>query len=341
MTTVSAWLRKLLTDQKYYGTILPRIPVKIEREIKVKMMLLDESMERAKDNERILHRLVVGAKVRAIYGDENNEPAWYDAVIDAIERREHKSAGVSDGVPVVTTKFWVTFPEYGNQELVRLGDVELIGGGSDEGGEIALENRMPDSNDDRRRRRSRSDDHDRDRKRRGDRRRRDDDDDHHRSRRRRRDDDERHNDTRQRRRRREDDDNESRSRRRRRDDDEDYGRHERRRRKDDDNDVDEDGDRRRQRRRRSESLGEEQDEPQHDSRSEDVSGPRTGESLLAGDRMQKVLQQQRDAASAISDYARRPQGYKEALALKIDRYTRRDRSAHGNAHAAPSKPDPP
>lgn len=343
MTTVSAWLRKLLTDQKYYGTILPRIPVKIEREIKVKMMLLDESVERAKGNERILHKLVAGAKVRAIYGDENNEPAWYDAVIDAVERREHKSAVIGDGAAVVTTKFWVTFPEYGNQELVRLGDVELIGGGSDEGDEIALENRLQDSSDDRRRRRSRSADHDRDRRRRSDRRRRDEDDDHYRSRRRRRDDDERHNDTRaSRRRRREDDDNESRSRRRRRDDDEDYGRHERRRRKDDENDVDEDGDRRRQRRKHSESPGEEHDKPLQDSKSEDyLLGPRTGESLLAGDRMQRVLQQQRDAASAVSDYARRPQGYKEALALKIDRYTRRDRNAHGATHAAPSKPDAP
>ena len=44
----------------------------------------------------------------------------YDAVIDAIEPPRFEGA---------TPKFWVTFPEYGNSELVGLGDMELGGGG--------------------------------------------------------------------------------------------------------------------------------------------------------------------------------------------------------------------
>lgn len=39
---------------------------------------------------------------------------WYDAVIDSVEEDE---------------KFLVTFPEYGNQELVGLGDLMMPGAG--------------------------------------------------------------------------------------------------------------------------------------------------------------------------------------------------------------------
>jgi len=55
---------------------------------------------------------------------------------------------------------------------------------------------------------------------------------------------------------------------------------------------------------------------------------RDGESVLSrGDRMARVLQKEREAASTFSsDYARRPTGYKEALALKMDKYTSRKRS---------------
>ena len=49
----------------------------------------------------------------------------YDAVIDAIEPPRFEGT---------QPKFWVTFPEYGNSELVGLGDMELGGGG---GGGVA------------------------------------------------------------------------------------------------------------------------------------------------------------------------------------------------------------
>ncbi|KAJ8613356.1 hypothetical protein CTAYLR_002259 [Chrysophaeum taylorii] len=359
-STVSSWLRDLLTDQKYFGTILPRIPVKIEREMQVKMMLLEESVERATKNQRIVRKLVVGANVRAIYADDNNEPAWYDAVIDAVEK-------IGD-----TAKYWVTFPEYGNQELVRLGDIELVGtiddddDDDDRDGGTARAAEVPAKAEDRRSRRRRSPSAEykpRERRRRRDdddddgrsRRRRDYDDDDSRSRRRRRRDNDDDADEDRRRRRRDNDDDADDRRRRRRDNDRDDNekRHrrgrdeedvERRRRRRDEGE--EDDDKRRHRRRRSESPGEELPTASRasDKKSSDKvpatkaseEPPRTGESLLAGDRMKKVLQQQRDAASATSDYARRPQGYKEALALKIDRYTRRDRQ---DQQHRPSKRD--
>ena len=64
------------TDMQYYGTPLPRIPVPIERKIKVFLPRQERGL------------FCVGAKARAIYGDEENEPAWYEAVIDSIEEGE-------------------------------------------------------------------------------------------------------------------------------------------------------------------------------------------------------------------------------------------------------------
>lgn len=74
------------------------------------LLLLEEKQKRRKTNLRALNDGLfrVGAVVRAIYSDEENEPAWYDAVIESIdESNEHK--------------FWVLFPEYGNKgSLVTL-----------------------------------------------------------------------------------------------------------------------------------------------------------------------------------------------------------------------------
>jgi len=345
-TTLSAWLRAVLTDQKYYGTILPRIPVKIEREIKVKLLLVDEAVSRARDNARTLDAFAVGAKVRAIYADETHEPAWYDAIIEGVDDgadasdvkggKTKKGGGattppVGDDVAPQSRKFWVSFPEYGNQELVRLGDLDLLpdakaaakqrrqdtttttSNTTDAAGRDVPQ-RADDAGGPPRRSNDDDDDDDLGRSSRTHRRRRRDDDDDRRSRRR------------------------SRSRSPRRAD----GSRRRKRRDDDSDDDPQVRSRRRHHRDRSRSAspdrrGGYRDDRHRDAR-RDAEGPRTGESLLAGDRLRRVLQQERDAASSTSDYARRPQGYKEALALKIDRYTqRRVADATAPTTTAPSR----
>ena len=79
------------------------------------LLLLDEKKKRRKSNLRgkELGAFQAGVKVRAIYSDEENEPAWYEAVIDSVSED-------------VENKYWVTFPEYGNTECVDLGDMELL-----------------------------------------------------------------------------------------------------------------------------------------------------------------------------------------------------------------------
>eukprot|EP01036_Dinobryon_divergens_P024286 gene24286-32722_t len=113
--SMGSYCSKLLTDMQYYGTTLPRIPIPIERKMKVMLLLLEEKKRRRRANARSkeMGLFCPGAKVKAIYSDDKNEPAWYEAVIDSADKD-------------VENKYWVTFPEYGNTEYVDLGDMELI-----------------------------------------------------------------------------------------------------------------------------------------------------------------------------------------------------------------------
>ena len=160
--TIGAYLINLLTDMHYYNTTLPRIPVPIERRIKVMLLLLGEKQERRIGNQRDEEKgkfcrgakvsqpvvwsslsgdttictmdTVVGfygngvlcwlchvcvAQVLAIYSDEENEPAWYEAVVDSRDR-EGEEAVIGGG-----HRYWVTFTAYGNTESVDIGDMKL------------------------------------------------------------------------------------------------------------------------------------------------------------------------------------------------------------------------
>lgn len=81
-----------MEENNYFGTILPRIPKKIQDSIKVKVLsyhsiadtkltLIDQLLlharkkEREKENASITHLLEPGVKIRAMYADEDNEPA--------------------------------------------------------------------------------------------------------------------------------------------------------------------------------------------------------------------------------------------------------------------------
>jgi pre-mRNA-splicing factor 38B len=118
--TMGMFVQRLIKELQYFGTLLPRIPVLIERKMKVQLLLNEEKKRRAVENEALVDRLVAGVQIRAIYSDEENDPAWYEAVIDSVE---HGDEGNCNPLHV---KFWVSFPEYGNTELVSLGEVQLL-----------------------------------------------------------------------------------------------------------------------------------------------------------------------------------------------------------------------
>ena len=133
--TVGEFVRQLLKSMDYYGTLLPRLPVQIERDVKAKLVEGEEIERRAKANlsdpSKMQHFRRVGSAVRALYGDEENPVTWYDAVVDRVLTHDDAT-----GELLARPKFIVTFPEYGNTETVRIGEIDLpqgSGGGSSSG----------------------------------------------------------------------------------------------------------------------------------------------------------------------------------------------------------------
>jgi len=91
------YIRQLIDDIKYYGTILRRIPVKLARELKKKMIIHDMNKAKAEDNDTVKGEIEVGMKCKAKYSDGQ----YYDVVIDEITK---------DG------KYVVTWNDYGTQD---------------------------------------------------------------------------------------------------------------------------------------------------------------------------------------------------------------------------------
>lgn len=132
--TVGGFVRSILTELDYMGTRLPRLPVSIEREMKVKLLEAERIEERAmnhtRNNSAMNYFQTVGSRIRALYGDEENPVTWYDAVVDRVVRTDEET-----GIEFARPKFLVTFPEYGNTDLVTLGEIDMRdGGGAGRGG---------------------------------------------------------------------------------------------------------------------------------------------------------------------------------------------------------------
>jgi len=125
-TTVGKFAQMLLSDLDYCGTRLPRPPLIVERQFKLKLLQAEKVEERARGHMRnhpaMEYFQKTGARVQALYGDDDNPVTWYDAVVDRVILRDHKS-----GDMLARPKFQVTFPEYGNTELLTLGEVDLPG----------------------------------------------------------------------------------------------------------------------------------------------------------------------------------------------------------------------
>mmetsp|Transcript_22353 Transcript_22353/g.54139 ORF Transcript_22353/g.54139 Transcript_22353/m.54139 type:complete len:385 (+) Transcript_22353:592-1746(+) len=125
-TTVGKYVQMILNDLDYYGTRLPRLPLAIERQFKVKLLQAERVEERAKhhlENKAAMDYFQkTGARIQALYGDDENPITWYDAVVERVVLRDQES-----GDMLARPKFQVMFPEYGNRELVTLGEVDLPG----------------------------------------------------------------------------------------------------------------------------------------------------------------------------------------------------------------------
>jgi len=102
------FVENLIVEQRYYGTIFPRIPVPILRDLKKKILLRERD---AVDNERNEHnrnKFKPGVKVEAEY---HKDKKWYDAVIDHYNNKKDM--------------FVVVFKGYSNKEEVPIGKIKL------------------------------------------------------------------------------------------------------------------------------------------------------------------------------------------------------------------------
>ena len=303
-TTFGAYCVKLMTDLQYFSTMLPRIPVAIERRLKVELVLHGEMVARgARNAPRVgTKALEPGAAVRAIYRDEERDPAWYDAeVVSCVEPYEGAPEGM---LPSYVVTFGDAVVPGGARETVKLGQLDFAAAPAEQDGKRRDRREHRDRD---RSRRDRDDGRDRDRSRRdrsrsrdGDRRRRgsgggDDDGDRRRRR--------------------------SRSRDRREHRDRDRSRRDRSRDRDRSR-RDRSRDRDRSRRDRSRDR-----EPR--DKDDAAPAPAEGVSLLAGrDILADVIRKERDLAVADhrGDVHKRPIGYNTALIVPADRFSYRQRS---------------
>jgi pre-mRNA-splicing factor 38B len=124
--TVGSFVRFLFSERNYHGTMLPRWPIQIERDIQVNLLQAEKIEVRAKQHASKPHQMIyfktLGSKVQALYGDDENPLRWYDAVVDRVITKDEETNQV-----LRFPKFLVTFPEYGNTEIVTLGEMDMPG----------------------------------------------------------------------------------------------------------------------------------------------------------------------------------------------------------------------
>ncbi len=123
--TIGSFVRRLFSSERdFYGTMLPRLPIQVERDLQVKLLFQEKIQERAQKHlsnyKTMAHFKKLGSRVMALYGDDENPITWYEGVVDQVILRDQ-------GRDLTVPKFVVTFPEYGNTETVTLGEMEMMG----------------------------------------------------------------------------------------------------------------------------------------------------------------------------------------------------------------------
>lgn len=126
--TIGSFVRMLLssTSRDYCGTMLPRLPIQVERDIQVSLLQAEKIQKRADAhfrNRRTMDTFQkLGSAIMATYEDEENPSTWYRAEVDRVVLRGE------DGSALKYPKFVVTFTEYGNTETVSLGEMDVLDG---------------------------------------------------------------------------------------------------------------------------------------------------------------------------------------------------------------------
>ncbi|KAL4432059.1 hypothetical protein ABPG74_017795 [Tetrahymena malaccensis] len=109
--TIGDYVEKLLSDQEYYGTRLPRIPIKIETKIKAKLVLNQEKRERKQKNLMSIFSFQKETPVIAISSVDGE---WHEGIVEKVEGK------------LVQVRFLPDKNFEGCNELVNFGEIELV-----------------------------------------------------------------------------------------------------------------------------------------------------------------------------------------------------------------------
>jgi len=102
--TIGKFIRGLIEDLNYFDTMLPRIPVTIQRTMIENLMKIEFRASAIEEKKKLLKK---GIKVTAVYYDDQQE---YEA--------ELMDEGKNDS-------FWVHFTGYGNEQLTKIEDIRV------------------------------------------------------------------------------------------------------------------------------------------------------------------------------------------------------------------------
>lgn len=84
ITTIGEYAEGLITEDKYFTTVLPRLPVKIRNQYGAQLIAMDEHRKRKKHNKEIIDQFTKGAKVDACSNGD-----WLEGEVLSIVEPHH------------------------------------------------------------------------------------------------------------------------------------------------------------------------------------------------------------------------------------------------------------
>eukprot|EP01138_Halocafeteria_seosinensis_P003543 gb/GECG01003622.1/.p1 GENE.gb/GECG01003622.1/~~gb/GECG01003622.1/.p1 ORF type:complete len:583 (+),score=70.31 gb/GECG01003622.1/:1-1749(+) len=108
--TMGEFVMKLIGERQYYNTLLPRIPVPVQRDLEVRLAIVAEDKLRADFHCKHMDQFVPKARVKSRYSEDDE---WYDATL--VE-------AISD----LQDRWLVKYDEYEETEERSIGQLDLL-----------------------------------------------------------------------------------------------------------------------------------------------------------------------------------------------------------------------
>lgn len=109
-TTIGNFIKDIMCNTKYFDTILPRIPIKYEREVKANIYKHEIIKKRNINNvEKYKDKIEIGSKVKCVY---SMDCEWYE--------------GRVIGIREISNTYKICYDEYNNEEYRSIYMIKLI-----------------------------------------------------------------------------------------------------------------------------------------------------------------------------------------------------------------------